>query len=86
TRSLRPVAHSVPRKRKRFAKTGTDSRSRFDTLFLIKRHKESFYDTNYRFFSLPLPKLGSDGVRSGIADGQKPGPSSGRTNRFAGKL
>ena len=37
-------------------------------------------------FSLPLPKLGSNGVRSGIADGQKPGPSSRRTNRFAGKL
>lgn len=80
------------------------------THFLIKRHKESFYDTNYRFFHYlyrkigctrhkkrtnlfysvlvftTLPKLSSDGVRTGIADGQKPGPSSRRTNRFAGKL
>ena len=38
------------------------------------------------FFHYLYQNLGSDGVRSGIADGQKPGPSSRRTNRFAGKL
>ena len=33
-----------------------------------------------------ISETDADGVRSGIADGQKPGPSSRRTNRFAGKL